>query len=86
MYFMMMGNIQNIYTKICLAILKNIDPFKKLIGRSNSREYIFYIKHIINITVNGLSWKKLDTILNLDIDFIRKKYNKWVQLIYYALA
>jgi len=82
----MIEKIQNIYTKICLAILKNIDPFKKLIGRSNSREYIFYIKHIINITVNGLSWKKLGAILELDIDFIRKKYNKWVQLIYYALA
>ena len=47
----MIDKIQNIYTKICLAILKNIDPYKKLIGRSNSREYIFYIKHIINITV-----------------------------------
>ena len=82
----MIDKIQNIYTKICLAILKNIDPFKKLIGRSNSREYIFYIKQIISITVNGLSWKKLGPILNLDIYFIRKKYNKWVQLIYYALA
>ena len=69
-----------------LAILKNIAPYKKLIGRSNSREYIFYIKHIINITVNGLSWNKLGALLDLDVDFIRKKYNKWVQLIYYAVA
>ena len=82
----MIDKIQNIYTKICLAILKNIDPYKKLIGRSNSREYIFYIKHIINITVYGLSWNKLGALLELDVDFIRKKYNKWVQLIYYALA
>ncbi len=50
-----MDKIQNIYTKICLAILKNIDPYKKIFGRSNSREYIFYIKHIIRITVYGLS-------------------------------
>ena len=79
-----MDKIQNIYTKICLAILKNIDPYKKLIGRLNSSEYIFYIKYIINITVHGLSWKKLGSLLDLDVDFIRKKYNKWVQLIYYA--
>ena len=76
----MINKIQNIYTKICLAILKNIDPYKKLIGRSNSREYIFYIKHIINITVNGLSWNKLGALLDLDVDFIRKKYNKWIHL------
>ena len=82
----MIEKIQNIYTKICLAILKNINPFKKLIGRSNSREYIFYIKHIINITVNGLSWKKLGAILELDIDFIRKKYNKWIQLGVFSKA
>ena len=86
MSFIMIEKIQNIYTKICLAILKNIDPYKKLIGRSNSRKYIFYIKHIINIIVYGLSWNKLGALLELDVDFIRKKYNKWVQLIYYALA
>ena len=80
MSFIMIEKIQNIYTKICLAILKNIDPYKKLIGRLNSREYIFYIKYIINITVHGLSWKKLGSLLDLDVDFIRKKYNKWIQL------
>ena len=50
-----MDKIQNIYTKICLAILKNINPCKKLIGRSKNCEYIFYIKHIISITLYGLS-------------------------------
>ncbi len=48
MYFMMMDNIQNNYTKICLVILKNIDTYKKLIGRLNSSKYIFYIKYIID--------------------------------------
>ena len=51
MYFIMIEKIQNIYTKICLAILKNADHYKKLIRRSNSSEYIFYIKHLISITV-----------------------------------
>ena len=29
----MLNKIQNIYIKICLAILKNIDPYKKTCGR-----------------------------------------------------
>ena len=55
--FNMINKIQNIYIKICLSILKVVDPHKKPIGRPNKYDYIFYIKHIINITVNGLSWK-----------------------------
>ena len=51
----MINKIQNIYIKICLSILKVVDPHKKPIGRPNKYDYIFYIKHIINITVNGLS-------------------------------
>ena len=80
----MINKIHYIYIKICLAILKNIDPHKKLMGRPNKFEDIFYIKHIINITINGLSWDKLGLLLSINVDLIRKKYIKWVQLIYYA--
>ena len=53
------NKIQSIYIKICLSILKVLDPCKKPIGRPNKYDYILYIKDIINITINGLSWNKL---------------------------
>ena len=55
----MKDKIHYIYIKICLAILKNIDRHKKLIGRPNKFEYMFYIKNIIYITISGLSWDNL---------------------------
>ena len=76
----MINKIQNIYIKICLSILKVVDPYKKPIGRPNKYDYIFYLKHIINITINGLSWNKLGLLLSINTDFIRKKYIKWVKL------
>ena len=76
----MINKIQSIYIKICLSILKVVDPCKKPIGRPNKYDYIFYIKHIINITINGLSWNKLGLLLSINTDFIRKKYIKWVKL------
>ena len=42
-------NIQFIYTKLCLSLLKVSEPFKKPIGRPNKYTYDFYIKHILNI-------------------------------------
>ena len=42
--------------KICLSLLKVLDPFKKPIGRPNKYTYDFYIKHILNILTSGLSW------------------------------
>ena len=59
---------------------KNIDPYKKHIGYPNKYNYDFYIKQIITVTINGLSWNKLSLIINIDTDLIRKKYNKWVKL------
>ena len=31
----------------------------------NKYDYNFYIKHIINITINGLSWNKLGLLLDI---------------------
>jgi len=76
----MINKNYTIYIKLCLAILKNTDPYKKPIGRPNKYDYYFYIKHIINITINGLSWNKLGLLLEINTDLIRKKYNKWVNL------
>jgi hypothetical protein len=82
----MMEKIHYIYIKICLAILKNVDPHKKLIGRPNKHEYIFYITHIIDIIVTGLSWDKLGSLLLINADLIRKKYIKWKQLGIFSKA
>jgi hypothetical protein len=82
----MINKIQNIYIKICLSILKVVDPYKKPIGRPNKYDYIFYLKHIINITINGLSWNKLGLLLSINTDFIRKKYIKWVKLGIFTTA
>jgi len=76
----MIQKIYDIYTSICLSVLKMIDPYKKSIGRPNKYDYNFYIKHIINVTVNGLSWNKLGLLLTMKTDLIRKKYNKWSKL------
>ena len=57
-----------------------MDPLKKHIGRPNKYGYNFYLKHIINITIHGLSWNKLGLLLSINTDFIRKKYIKWVKL------
>ena len=73
-------NIQFIYTKICLSLLKVLDPFKKPIGRPNKYTYDFYIKHILNILTSGLSWNKLSSIISINTDLIRKKYIKWCKL------
>ena len=67
--------------------------YKKHLGRPNKYEYSFYLKHIINVTINGLSWSKLGDILQACVashvvaprqetntDLIRKKYNKWKSL------
>ena len=72
--------------KIHLAILKNIDPHKKMIGRPNKFEYMFYIKNIIHITVTGLSWDKLSLLLSINVDLIRKKYIKWINLGVFSKA
>lgn len=83
--------LKDIYIQICLSILKNIDPSlgskRKRFGRPNKYDYNFYIKHIINLTTlrDGLSWNnpKESSLSELDIqtDLIRKKYNKWVNLL-----
>ena len=77
---MILGKINKVYINICLAILKNVDPWHKPIGRPNKYDYIFYLKHIINITTTGLSWHKLGLLLSLNTDLIRKKYIKWLNL------
>ena len=82
----MKNKIHYIYIKICLAILKNIDPHKKMIGRPNKFEYMFYIKNIIHITVTGLSWDKLSLLLSINVDLIRKKYIKWINLGVFSKA
>ena len=82
----MLNKIQNIYIKICLAILKNIDPYKKTCGRPNSHNYFYYLLNIIKITINGLSWAKFGSLIETNVDFIRKKYNKWVQLGVFTTA
>ena len=73
-------NIQCIYTKICLSLLKVLDPFEKPIGRPNKYTYDFYIKHILHILTSGLSWNKLSSIISINTDLIRKKYIKWCKL------
>ncbi len=70
----MFNKIQNIYIKICSAIIKNVDIRKKCSGLPNKYDIIFYLKHIINITINGLSWNKLGLLLSINTDLIRKKY------------
>ncbi len=82
----MKDKIHYIYIKICLAILKNIDSHKKLIGIPNKFEYMFYIKHIIYITISLLSWDKLGLLLLINVDLIRKKYIKWINLGVFSKA
>ena len=65
-------NIKCIYTKICLSLLKVLDPFETPIGRPNKYTYDFYIKHILHILTSGLSWNKLSSIISINTDLIRK--------------
>jgi hypothetical protein len=76
----MILDYNKIYTSICLSILDKCDPHKKKIGRPNKYEYSFYLKYILIILINGLSWFNLGLIISLNVDFIRKKYNKWCKL------
>ena len=75
-----MYKFREIYKKICLSLINIADPYKKHLGRPNKYEYLFYLEHIINVTINGLSWSKLGDILETNTDLIRKKYNKWKTL------
>ena len=94
-----MYKFREIYKKICLSLINIADPYKKHLGRPNKYEYLFYLKHIINVTINGLSWSKLGDILQACIashvvaprqetntDLIRKKYNKWKSLGIFSQA
>ena len=54
-----MYKFREIYKKICLSLINIADPYKKHLGRPNKYEYLFYLEHIINVTINGLSWSKL---------------------------
>ena len=47
---------------------------------------MFYIKYIIEITINGLSWDKLSSLLSINVDLIRKKYIKWIKLGVFSKA
>ena len=75
--FIMKNKSHTIYTNICLSLLKIFDPHKKHLGRPNKYSYHFYIKHILHILINGLSWNKLSSIICISTDLIRKKYVKW---------
>ena len=81
-----MSKFKEIYKKICLSLINIADPYKKHLGRPNKYEYSFYLKHIINVTINGLSWSKLGDILETNTDLIRKKYNKWKSLGIFSQA
>ena len=76
----MKPKINNTYYKIVMSILNNIDPYIKSKGRPNKYKYDFYLKHICNMLTTGLSWVKLGEIININLDLVRKKYNKWVSL------
>ena len=76
----MKNKSHTIYTNICLSLLKIFDPRKKHLGRPNKYSYHFYIKHILHILINGLSWNKLSSIICISTDLIRKKYVKWCKL------
>ena len=76
----MKSKISNIYNKIVMSILNNIDPYIKSKGRPNKYEYEFYLNHIYNITLTGLSWTGLSKLVNINLDLVRKKYNKWILL------
>ena len=68
----MFNKIQNIYIKICSSIIKNVDIRKKYSGRPNKYDIVFYLKHIINITINGLSWNKLSPLKEKFLIFLLK--------------
>ena len=69
----MKSKISNIYNKIVMSILNNIDPYIKSKGRPNKYEYEFYLNHIYNITLTGLSWTGLSKLVNINLDLVRKK-------------
>ena len=46
--FNMINKIQNIYIKICLLILKVVDPHKKSIGRPNKYDYILDVGKLVS--------------------------------------
>jgi uncharacterized protein with ATP-grasp and redox domains len=69
----MKPKINNTYFKIVMSILNNIDPYKKSKGRPNKYKYEFYLKHICNMLITGISWVKLGEILNINLDLVRKK-------------
>jgi hypothetical protein len=48
---------------------------KKSSGRPNKYNIVFYLKHIINITINNLSWNKLSLLLFINTD-LRYVYNR----------
>ena len=48
---MVLQNFNKIYIKICIAVLKNIDPYMKPIGRPNKYNYQFYLYHILNFII-----------------------------------
>jgi len=76
---MILGKINKVYINICLAILKIVDPWHKPIGRPNKYDYIFYLKHIINITTSGLSCHKLGLLLSLNTEDYKEKIYKMAE-------
>ena len=45
----------------------------------NKYSYV-YLKYILQVLIDGISWTHLTTIHNINTDVFRKKYNKWVNL------
>jgi len=46
----------------------------------NKYSYDVYLKYILQVLIDGISWTLLITIHNINTDVFRKKYNKWVNL------
>ena len=62
--------------KFVQLLLKMLIYEKNVVVTQISTILYFYLKHIINITINGLSWNKLSLLLSINTDLIRKKYIK----------
>ena len=76
----MNNNVINRYKKLILCILKKLDPPNKPIGRPILYNYDICLKYIFDILTSGLSWNKLSYLIKLNLEPVRKRFNKWIKL------
>ena len=63
-----------------MAIITNLDPINKNMGRPFKYNHTLMIDIILNMTRSGNSWERMGQYYKINADTIRKRFYKWVDL------